>query len=174
MRKIGIILALVVFSLNLIGCEALAWRKYNNRGHKFSMLVPKDWDIDEDIKDGVMAVYIPKLHPTDLFMSNIRVVSDELPAPLDLSTYYDINREELRQLFKRMSEVSEGQGMSGMDRYQWVAFTSPLTDKIFIRVVSAVWMREKRFYILTCVMDLQRSQDIEPMFRKMLVSFRIH
>lgn len=150
-----------------------AWRKYNNREYKFSMLVPKSWEIDEEVEDGILALYIPKAYPTDLFMSNVRVYTEDLPAPLDLATYYDVNREEFRRVFKKMADISEGQGMSGLNRYQWIAFTSPLTDKIIIRVISAVWMKGKRVYILTCVMDLKSAQDIEPLFRKMIASFSI-
>ena len=167
------ILVLIIFSLSLVGCEIFAWRKYNNREYRFSMLVPKDWEPDEDIKDGIVALYVPMVNPSDPFMSNVRVVTEDLPAPLDLATYYDINREEFRQVFKKMSDISEGQGMSGLNRHQWIAFTAPLTDKVMIRVISAVWMKGKRVYILTCVMDLQRAQDIEPAFRKMIASFTI-
>lgn len=173
MKKFILILSLVVFSLSLAGCEEFAWRKYNNREYKFSMLVPKAWDLDESINDGAVALFVPGVEAVDPFVSNVRVVIEDLPAPLDLATYYDINREEFRNVFKRMGEVTEGQGMSGLNRYQWIAFVSPLTEKILIRVVSAVWMKGKRVYILTCVMDFRRAQDIEPSFRKMIASFTI-
>jgi hypothetical protein len=173
MKKIFLFLFLVVFSLNLVGCESFSWRKYKNKEYRFSMLVPKAWDLDEDVQDGVLALYVPEVEVENPFVSNIRVVVEDLPAPIDLSTYYDINREEFRQVFKRMGDISEGQGMQGINRYQWLAFTSPLTDKVFIRVVSAVWMKGKRVYILTCVMDLRRAAEIEPAFRKMIASFSI-
>ncbi|MCX5705599.1 MAG: hypothetical protein NTZ92_06060 [Candidatus Omnitrophica bacterium] len=173
MRKLKIILVLVLFSLSLAGCEMFAWRKYNNREYKFSFIVLKDWDIDEDVRDSVLAINIPKEDPDDLFTSNIRVMVEDLPAPIDLATYYDINREEFKQIFKKMGDVTEGQGMSGFVRHQWIAFTAPLDDRVLIRAISAVWIKDKRVYVLTCVMDLQRAQQIEPVFRKMLASFRI-
>jgi hypothetical protein len=174
MRKLSLILVFIIFSLSLLGCEAFYWRKYNDREHKFSLNIPKDWEIDNNAKDAALAVYIPKADPNDLFVSNIRVVTEVLPASMDLATYYDIHREEFRQVFKKMGDVTEGQGMTGLVRYQWIAFTAALSDKLLIRAISSVWIKGKRVYILTCVMDLRRSQDIEPTFRKMLSSFRIH
>jgi hypothetical protein len=162
-----------MFSFSLAGCDSFSWRKYNNREHRFSLNIPKDWQVDNDAKDAALVIYIPKADPRDLFVSNIRVVMEDLPAPMDLATYYDINREEFRQIFKKMGDVTEGQGMTGLVRYQWLAFTAPLSDKLLIRAISSVWIKGKRVYILTCVMDLRRSKDIEPMFRKMLSSFRI-
>jgi hypothetical protein len=146
MRKLNIILVLVLLTFGLAGCEMFAWRKYTNREYKFSFIAPKVWDIDEDVQDAVLAIYIPKEDPGDLFTSNIRVIVDDLPAPIDLSTYYDINREEFKQVFKKMGDVTEGQGMSGLVRHQWIAFTAPL-DRILIRAISAVWIKEKRVYI---------------------------
>jgi hypothetical protein len=173
MRKFNIILILVLFSLSLAGCEMFTWRKYSNREYKFSFIAPKNWEIDEDVQDAVLAIFIPKEDPRDFFTSNIRVVTEDLPSPIDLSTYYDINREEFKQVFKKMGDITEGQGMSGLIRYQWIAFTAPLDDRTLIRAISAIWMKDKRVYVLTCVMDLRRAQQIEPIFRKMLASFRI-
>ena len=173
MRKFVIILILALFSLSLAGCEMFAWRKYNNRELKFSFIMPKDWDVEEDLQDAVLAIYIPKEDPRDVFASNIRVVTEDLPGPMDLATYYDINREEFRQIFKKMGNIEEGQGMSGLVRHQWIAFVSPLDDQLLIKAISAVWIKDKRVYVFTCVMDLRRAPQIEPVFRKMLASFRI-
>jgi len=173
MRKFSIILILILFSLSLAGCEMFAWRKYNNREYKFSFIVPKDWEVEEDLQDAVLAIYIPKNDPRETFTSNIRVVTDDLPEQMDLATYYDVNREEFKQIFKKMGDITEGQGMSGFVRHQWIAFTAPLDDRILIRAISAVWIKDKRVYVFTCVMDLRRAEQIEPIFRKMLASFRI-
>lgn len=173
MRKLNIILVLVLFSLSLASCEMFAWRKYSNREYKFSFIMPKDWDIDEDVENAVLAIYIPKEDPEDPFTSNIRVVTEDLPAPVDLSTYYEINREEFNQIFKKMGDITEGQGMNGLLRHQWIAFTAALEDRVLIRVINAVWMKGTRVYVLSCVMDLRMAPQIEPIFRKMLASFRI-
>jgi len=173
MRKLNIILILILFSLSLAGCEMLAWRKYHNREYGFSFIMPKEWDVDEDAQNAVLAIYIPKEDPKDLFTSNIRVVTEDLPKPVDLATYYDINREEFRQIFKKMGNIAEGQGMSGFVRHQWISFVAPLNDRILIKAISVVWIKEQRVYVLTCVMDFRRSEQIEPIFRKLLASFRI-
>ncbi len=173
MRKFIIILMLALFSLSLAGCEMFAWRKYNNREYRFSFIMPKDWDVEEELPDAVLAIFIPKEDPRDTFTSNIRVVVEDLPAPVDLATYYDINREEFKQLFKKMGNVTEGQGMSGLVRHQWISFVSPLNDQVLIKAISVVWIKDKRVYVFTCVMDLRQAEKIEPVFRKMLASFRI-
>ena len=174
MRKFNIILVLVLFSLTLAGCDMFTWRKYSNREKQFSFIMPKNWEMDQDTADAVLAIYIPKTDPRDTFTSNIRVVTEDLTQPIDLATYFDVNREEFRHVFRKMGDITEGQGMSGFVRHQWIAFTAPLNDgKTLIRAISAVWIKDKRVYVLTCVMDLRRAYKIEPLFRKMLASFRI-
>lgn len=152
----------------------LAWHNYYNSEYKFSLRMPRSWDIDESVLDAALVAYMPTSPQDDNFSSNIRVVVDDLPAEIPLSTYYDINRAEFEQVFKKLIDVEEGQGMSGLIRYQWFAFNARIGEKILIRTVNAVWMKGKRVYVLTCVMNLRRAQEIEPIFRKVISSFRIH
>jgi len=173
MRKFCVILVLVLFSFSLIGCWPSPFRRYKNSEYKFSILVPKDWEIDDDVEDAAVVFSIPQQEPGDYFSSNARVVIEDLPAAIDLSTYYDVNREEFKQVFKKMGDVSEGQGMSKLVRYQWIAFTSQVTDTIFVRAISVVWMKDKRVFVMTCVMGLPSAPKIEPLFRKMISSFTI-
>ncbi len=151
-----------------------AWRNYRNSEYKFSLRMPRSWDIDADALNAALVAYLPPSSRDDNFASNMRVVVDDLPAEVPLGTYYDINRAEFEQVFKRLLDVKEGQGMSGLIRYQWFAFNAQIGEDILIRTISAVWIKGKRVYVLTCVMNLRRAQEIEPVILKIISSFSIH
>ena len=174
MRKFGFILVIALFSLSLAGCDISAWRKYRSSESKFSLRLPRSWEIDEDALDAALVAYIPPSPRDDRFASNIRVTVDTLPTEVPLTTYYDINRAEFEQVFKKLIDIEEGHGMTGLVRYQWFAFNAQLSEEVMVRIVSAVWMKGRRVYILTCVMNLRRASEIEPVFRKVMSSFRIH
>jgi hypothetical protein len=174
MRKYSLAVIIILFLLSLAGCDITAWRNYHSSEDRFSLRIPRSWDIDEDAADASLVAYIPASPRDDHFASNIRVVVDSLPVEIPLSTYYDINRAEFEQVFKKLIDIEEGQGLTGLVRYQWFAFNAQLTEDVLVRIVSVVWMKGKRVYILTCVMNLRRASEIEPIFRKVISSFRIH
>ncbi|MCX5701265.1 MAG: hypothetical protein NTZ63_06980 [Candidatus Omnitrophica bacterium] len=175
MRKFSVLLILLCLATSLLGCQLLGWRKYTNRDARFSLYIPRSWEIDEEDTEANAAfvAYAPKQGITDNFATNIRVVAEELPAEIPLTTYYDINRAEFEQVFKKLDDVKEGQGMTGFVRYQWLAFTALVGEDILIRAISTVWISGKRVYVLTCVTNLRRAPQIEPVYRRILSSFRI-
>ena len=176
MRKYCLVIAAIFFALSLAGCsDPLNWRDYSNSEYKFSLRMPRNWEVDNDAVDAALVAYVPPSPPKDdNFASNVRVIVEDLPAEIPLSTYYDINHAEFEQVFKKLDDIQEGQGMTGLIRYQWIAFNAKIGEKILVRVVSAVWMKGKRVYVFTCVMNLRRAQEIEPIFHKVIASFRIH
>jgi hypothetical protein len=174
MRRYGVIVIIILFSLNLAGCDMRSWRNYYDSEYKFSLRMPRSWDLDESAINAALVAYLPSDPSDDNFAGNIRVVADNLPAEIPLSAYYDINRAEFEQVFKKLIDLKEGQGMSGLTRYQWIAFNARIGEKTLIRAISSVWIKGKRVYVLTCVMNLRRAQEIEPIFRKVISSFRVH
>jgi hypothetical protein len=174
MRKFTALLLIAVLCFSFFGCtKKVAWRNYYDKENKFSLRIPKDWDVEEELEGAALVLSIPQVDAADQFASNVRMVIEDLPKPVPLNVYYDINREEFRRVFKNMRDVTEGQGMSGLVRYQWIAFNALIGEKIVIRAISCVWINQKRVYILTCVMGLRSAEQAEPLFRKMISSFRL-
>lgn len=137
------------------------------------MLLPRSWEIDEEAKDVILAIYIPQDNSQAKFKDNMRLVAQDLPAKIDLTTYYDINREELLAVFPKHRNITEGQGMSRFVRYQWIAFDAEIAENIWVRAINTVWFKEKRVYILTYVINLSNTAKLEPLFRKIVSSVRL-
>jgi len=174
MRKALIFIMIGIFLSVLPGCESyFTWRKYADKDKKFSVFIPRSWHIEEAGPEAALSVIIPTVNPAEPFTSSVRMVVEDLPNEVPLSVYYDINREEFRYVFKKMKDVTEGQGMNRLFRHQWIAFNSQIGDSIIIRAISCVWINKKRVYVLTCVMGLSSANEIEPLFRKMIASVRI-
>lgn len=173
MRRIPIFIAIALVCLILAGCDIFVWKKYYNPEYKISMLLPRSWEIDEEAKTAALVVYIPQDNPKARFKGNMRMVVQDLPAEIPLSSYYDVNREELLSVFPKHSNIAEGQGMSRLVRYQWIAFNAQIAEDIRVRAINAAWIKGKRVYLLTCVIDLSSAVKVEPLFRKILSSFRL-
>ncbi len=173
MRKLLIFILIALAGLASVGCEIFTWKKYYNPEYKVSLLLPRSWEIDEEAKDAALVVYIPQDNPQARFKSNMRMVIQDLPGEIPLSSYYDVNREELLSVFPKHRDIAEGQGMSGLVRYQWIAFNAQIDKDVWIRAINSAWIKGKRVYLLTCVIDLSSAAKVEPLFRKIISSFRL-
>ncbi len=173
MRKLTLLCLTLFVFLSLAGCDALKWKRYHNREYNFSLLLMKDWEIDEDSRDALLVVYMPQYNLRSGFRSNMRVLIQELPSEMPLSTYYDMNREELLQVFPRHANIKEGQGMTGLVRYQWISFDANIAKGILVRALNAVWIKGKRVYILSCVMEFDAVKELEPLVNKVISSFNL-
>ncbi len=173
MKKIFIIAFVAVLSVSLAGCEWIKWRRYKNPEYKFSLLIMRDWLIDEDAEEAPLVVYLPQLDSKSQFRTNFRVSVQDLPVEVQLTTYYDINREELKQVFPRQGNLKEGQGMAGFVRYQWLSFDAQIAEGVIVRVINAVWVKGKRVYVFSCAMEFNAIGKFEPLIQKTISSFRI-
>ncbi len=166
-------MSIAIVCLTLAGCDIFAWKKYYNSDYKVSLFLPRSWEIDDNAQDAALVIYIPQDNPqAEIFRSNMRMVVQDLPAEIPLSTFYDMNREELLSVFPKHMNIVEGQGMSRLVRYQWLAFDAKLAEGIDVRIINASWIKGKRVYLLTCVMNLKSANQIEPLFRKIISSLR--
>ncbi len=173
MRRSLVFISIVLVCLTLTGCDFFVWKRYYNAEYKVSFLLPRSWEIDEEAKDAALVVYIPQDNPRARFKSNMRLVIQDLPAEIPLSSYYDVNREELLSVFPKHSDIAEGQGMSRLVRYQWIAFNAQIAKDIRVRAINSSWIKGKRVYLLTCVIDLNSATKIESLFRKIISSLRL-
>lgn len=138
------------------------------------MLIPRTWEIDDEAKDAALVLYAPEDSSQKEFRSNMRVVVQDLPIKdMPLSTYYEINREELLNVFPKHKNIAEGQGMTGLVRYQWFAFDALIMEGVEVRAISSIWIKGQRMYLFTCVMNIKAAAKVEPLFHKMISSFRL-
>ena len=92
---------------------------------------------------------------------------------IPLTTYFDINKEELMNVMPQAKDITEGQQMNGIVRGQWMSFQTQITSQVTMKVITIVWMKDKRAYTLTCVCALSAAKKYEPLFRKIMSSMRM-
>jgi len=173
MRKYILVALILVLSLSFIGCDIFAWKKYYNPDYKFSLTIPRNWEIAEETKDAALVLFAPEEEIQGQFRANLRVVVVDLPAVIPLTTYFDVNKEELMNVIPQAAEFTEGQQMNGIIRGQWMSFQAQITSKVIMKAITIVWMKDKRAYTLTCVCSLSAAKKYEPMFRKIMSSMRM-
>ena len=175
MRKAGIkcvrqvLLLVVVCALN--GCDMIAYRKYKNYEKQFSILLPRSWQEAKDIK-AVILVKAPPDRPDDKFQENINVMVTALPAKVSLETFVDYNREELLRVMPKATDMKEQSVYNSLLPGRMLSFNNDV-DGMELRVLSGVWIKENRIYVVTCVGETKKIKRYLPIFNYVMRSLRV-
>jgi hypothetical protein len=166
MRKICII-SLILFLL--AGCN-LFWQKYTNQKYNFSLLLPSSWS-KEELSNVALIAKSPLENKGDRYPENINVVVTELPEQVSLGTFYELNREELLRNLPGAYELQEGSAFAGLLPGKKFSFVTKIKE-FTLRMTSVVFRKGKHFYVLTYAYEVGKDTKFEPIFGKIVSSFR--
>lgn len=110
--------------------------------------------------------------PQDKYRENITVTVSYLPAGMALGTYFEMSINQVFEAFEgRQFAVKESTISAGGEDGRCVSFSVPAKDIIF-KVTSAVWIKNKRAYVVTCISQDSEFDKYEPIFQKAMRSIR--
>ncbi len=168
-----IILAFIIFwgFFSLSGCE-FNWRRYSSKEYGFSLLLPANWEEVEERKTVIM-LRASRDNATDRFQETINVVVTEFPTDILLSTFFELNKEELLRVFPAAFNIMESNIFAGRVFGKLLTFDGRVEDTV-LRVLTACWIKNKRAYVVTCVAEVKNFPKYSRLFKKVLGSMRIH
>ena len=173
-NKIIILVSMIVVLAGLTGCDKLFWEKYTNREYGFSILLPRWWQREGANQHWVVVAKSPIKGKDDVFQENINIVVTDLPEAVPLDTFFELNKAEtLRILPGVETGIQEGEISSGGRRGRWLSFETQRPEGIRLRIISAVWMKNNRVFIVTGSCWAEEQKTYEPMYRRMLRSMVI-
>ncbi len=152
------------------GCD-FSWRQYYSREYRFLVLLPRGWQEAEDPKLAIL-VKAPQEGPDDRFQENINVIVTELPASVALSTFFELNKDELMRVMPGAHNMIEGEIFAGLVPGKMLSFDNQVED-LTLRTLSATWIKGKRVYVVTCVGQVSDFSKYSPIFKKVLQSMRL-
>lgn len=170
-RSFFIVLTILFFISSLSGC-GIGWTRYTNKEYRFSILLPWSWKKQEGIYNTILLAKSPKTGKNDRFQENITVTITELSSKMDLSTYFELNKEALTQSLASMTNVSEGNIFAGLFAGKYISFEGKMRD-LSLKIISAMWMKGKRIYVLSCSSQVRDFAKYKPVFYKILRSLRV-
>lgn len=164
------IFLIVLIVMGLSGCD-FTWRKYYNREHRFTVLLPRFWEDATDARTAIL-VKAPKESPQDKFQENINIIATELPTKVPLETIYEFNKEELMRVMPSAYNMMEDEIYAGMVPGMLLTFDNRVED-VSLRTLIGTWVRDNRVFVITCVAEIKSFPKYLPIFKKTLQSLRI-
>jgi len=171
-KRIISIIGLLVVIISLNGCN-FTWQRYSSEEYGFSILLPRTWYKEERLGGAIITAISPREGDSDNFQENITVMAVDLPEEVSLEALFKLNKNEIIEAMPGDEfNVSEGEVFCGSTPGKWLSFNTRLGD-IILRIKSAVWMKGKRVYTITCSAEYEQYPKYEPTFKKALNSLRI-
>lgn len=173
MKKRKLALALIIIlCLCGNGCY-LMWARYANREYGFSILLPRMWQREEGFQNTVVISRAPLSGPKDKTQASINIVVVELPQETALDIFFEVNKEEALRVLPGIKEnLLEGEIWAGREKGRILAFNTKIGG-FNLRTMVAMWMKEKRVYIVTCSGEVKEFEQYNLLFKTMLHSLRI-
>ncbi len=162
---------ILLICLSLAGCNPF-WRKYNNKEYKFTLLIPSSWEEEEGVDKTAVIAMSPLRGKADRYRENVTVVVNELPEEVPLVNLFEMNKDEFQKSLAGIYDTDEGDVFAGMIPGRWYSFNSKVRE-INLKVISAIWVKGKKVYVVTCIGQLEEYPRYQRAFDKALHSLRI-
>lgn len=178
-QKLAIFGLLSLFAISLCGCDTfdfIFWQRYQNKDYKFSMLLPRSWEKEIPGPEyNVLMIAKKPLKDMDKYQENITVNVTEFPKEaksLSLGTIFEMNKDEIKAALADMYDLKEGDIYAGFLPGRWLSFEGKAMG-IDVKIISAIWLKNNRTYVVTCSAETKEYPRFEPIFLKALHSVRI-
>ncbi|MDD5155270.1 MAG: hypothetical protein PHF11_02155 [Candidatus Omnitrophica bacterium] len=169
--RISLVVIFLIFALTWLSTCDFSWKRYYDKEYRFSLLLPRSWAIKTGAYGTAMLAIEPRNSPQDNYSENVNVGVINLPKPTTLAAFFIMNRDAL--LSKIISpDFSEGDILAGLRPGKWLSFET-YAKKVKIKVVSTIFMHGSQAYIITCSSAAEKYPEYEPVFMKIVKSFRI-
>lgn len=165
------IVFIIFLSFLILGCGIL-WQRYVNKEYGFSIFLPRLWYKEAGSFGTVIMASSSQTSPQDPYRENITVTVAYLPEGMGKGTYFEMSVNQVFEMFEgKQYGVKEGTISAGGEDGQWVSFSVPAKNLI-LKVTSAVWIKNKRAYVVTCTCQDSEFDKYEPIFQKAMRSIR--
>lgn len=166
-RLIGLFLLL----LWVCGCVS-DWQRHNNKEYGFSILLPRSWIMAKDSYPAALSVKSGVENKNDAFQENINVMVTDFSAAMELSTFFELNKDELMYRLKGIANIQQGDIYAGLLPGKWLSFEGRMKD-MNLKIMVAIWKKDKRIYTITCTAETKKFPAYAPIFTKIMKSLRI-
>jgi len=163
-----ILICFVAFAL--CGCDIM-WSRYTDKKKQFSISFPLFWVKQKNKYNAAVIALEPVISKSDTFSENCNVIVTDLEREVQLGEFYEFTREELtRQLL--VYDTLEGETFAGLMPGRWISFVSKYQGNN-LHIISAMFVKGKRAYTVTCTSQQDRYPKYEPLFMKIIRSLRV-
>ncbi len=168
-RYSACILLVVVTVFTFSACD-FSWERYYNKEYRFSILLPRFWSKQLGLYDTIILAFEPSKGLKDNFRENVNVSVTNLEQKMSLSAFFALSRDVvLNQIIA--PDASEGDVLAGLFPGKWLSFET-YAKGTKIMVISTIFLKGNRAYIITCSSAAEKYPQYEPIFMKIIRSFR--
>lgn len=124
-------------------------KKFTDSAEGFSIEFPADWETRPKYSGTVVISLSPVSGPSDRFRENVNVVTEPLPTPMDIETYYQANLKGMEGALKNFKILGKKTvSISGKPAIQVV--TTHEMGQITAKALAYFMTHNNKGYVITC------------------------
>ena len=144
--------------------------RYYNRAEDFSLKLPEEWETREGMMGTAVIALGSPAGPPDKFRENVNVVVERLPRSMSAKEY-DAAAQGTLTMMAGFASADRGTGNIDGREAVWGVYSHKMM-KVRMKVLMYVVVRGRKAYVITCTTLPDAFDEHEPVFQKIVRSFR--
>ena len=197
-----IISAILILSINLIGCsktdtvnilpkeekssntpiitqsddkipqESTNTKTYENSANGIKIKYPKDWTIQEGLMGSLAAIISPLEDTNDKYRENFNIITENIPENIDLDKYKDASLELLNNLITNY-KLLKSEKTNIMQKSAYKIMYTGVQGKFNLEFVQIFSILEKKSIVFTFVTEENKYSKFESIIDEMIKSIEL-
>ncbi len=158
--------------LTFLSCSTKDPNRYYNTKHGFSIIFPKDWEIQESFMGTSVISRSSLENEADQFKENINVVVEKLPKDMGLDEYLELNLSNMYKFLTDFKEIEKGSVELSDNDARWLIYTGQL-GQLDMKALVYFTIKGMRAYVITCSSSPNSFEEYKDRFKEIVNSFQL-
>lgn len=161
----------IVLMLTIAGCSRLDSDRFYSEEYGFSIKFPAEWNIQKGYMDSVVRAENTEYSHGKIFQETINIVADSLPPDMGIDDYHTSAKDLLKKTLPELIEVNSGTDIVDNREVFWFAYSYPLKP-VMLKVLVYSINRNGKIFLITCMSEEDRFEEMKPVFTECMRSFK--
>lgn len=137
-----------------------------------SIALPAGWEKKEGYQEASLVGLSPLSGSGDTFRENLNLIVVDLPQPMALATYFDLNITGIKSGLKDYTEYAKGPAVLGGKEARYVVYGHAMRD-VTLKVLQYYVVHGNRGYVLTYTAPLAEFDAYRLLFEQNAATLEI-
>lgn len=145
--------------------------RYHNENEGFSLTVPQDWDVQENVSGAAAIVWSPMTGPDDHYRESVNVAVKQLPEGMNLEAYDKKCRSILGTIATDLNIEKAITAEVGDTPARMFVYTHR-TGQVNLKTLQYIMIKDGKGFVITCTAAPETYAEYKERFQETAQSFR--
>lgn len=165
------IILLVIIMFSIPSCKKEEKDRYYNKGYKFSIVFPSNWELQQKDTDAVVVALSPEVSLQDSFRENVNITIEEVASNVTVQNYFQNTVKNMKGYSKDF-KILDKQEITIANRKAIRFIYTFSIGGLQLKGIQYQILHNNYAYVITCMALPYTFGKYEGQFKKIAHSFR--